>query len=55
MPQSNHPPNMMEGIIFSLMRNYHCQNPKYADYKSMATKLFVRHVNRGWDRTTMKH
>ena len=21
----------------------------------MATKLFVRHVNRGWDRTTMKH
>ena len=21
----------------------------------MATKLFVRHVNRGWDRATMKH
>ena len=55
MPQSNHPPNMMKGIIFSLMRNYHRQNTKYADYKSMATKLFIRHVNRGWDRTTMKH
>jgi len=54
MPQSNHPPRMMKGIIYSLMRNYHRQNTKYKDYKSMATKLFHRHVNRGWDRSTMK-
>ena len=47
MPQSNSPPNMMKGIIFSLMRNYHRQHSKYADYKNMATKLFVRHINRG--------
>ena len=54
MPQSNHPPNMMKGILYSLMRNYHRQNSKYNDYKDMATKLYNRHVNRGWDRATIK-
>ena len=55
MPLSNHPLNMMKGIIFSLMHNYHLQNSKYTDYKSMAPKFFIRHVNRSWDRITMKH
>ena len=54
MPHSNHPPNMIKGIIYSLMRNYKRQNTHYADYKSMATKLFKRHVARGWDRSFMK-
>jgi len=45
---------MMQGIIYSLMRNYHRQNTEYKDYKNMATKLFDRHVARGWDRTIMK-
>jgi len=54
MPQSNHPPNMMKCILYSLMRNYYCQNSKYEDYKHMATKLYNRHVNRGWDRATIK-
>ena len=54
MPQSNHPPRMMKGIIYSLMRNYKKQNSNYNDYKAMATKLFYRHINRGWDRSTMK-
>jgi len=44
----------MKDIIYGLMRNYHRQNTKYEDYKSMATKLFNHHVNRGWDRSTMK-
>ena len=47
MPQSNHPPRMMKGIIYSLMRNYRRQNTTYIDYKEMATKLFYRHINRG--------
>ena len=54
MPQSNHLPRMMEGIIYSLMRNYKRQNTTYINYKEMATKLFYRHINRGWDRSTMK-
>jgi hypothetical protein len=45
---------MIKGIIYSLMRNYKRQNTHYSDYKNMATKLFKRHVARGWDRTFMK-
>ena len=54
MPNSNHPPNMIKGIIFSLIRNYKRQNTHYSDYKNMATKLWERHVARGWDRTFMR-
>jgi len=54
MPQSNHPPNMMKCILYNLTQNYHRQNSKYNDYKDMATKLYNRHVNRGWDRATIK-
>ena len=54
MPNSNHHPNMIKGIIYSLMRNYKRQNTHYSDYKNMATKLFNRHVARGWNRAFMK-
>ena len=47
MPQSNHLPRMMKGIIYSLMRNYKRQSTTYIDYKEMATKLFYHHINRG--------
>ena len=53
-PRSCHPPGMMEGIIYSLMRTYKKQNTKASDYRLMATKLFRRHVARGWDKNVMK-
>lgn len=54
MPNSAHPPWMMRGIIYSLMRNYYRQNTKMSDYVSMGVKLFQRHVARGWSRIVMK-
>ena len=53
-PRSNHPPKMMEGIIFSLLKNYKKQNTFEEDYLDMALKLFTRHVKRGWSRIQMK-
>ena len=54
MPQSNHPPRMMKGIIYSLMRNYHRQNTKFEDYRKMARLHFQRHADRGWDKKLVK-
>ena len=53
-PTSAHPPWMMRGIIYSLMRNYRRQNTHIDDYYNVAIKLFDRHVARGWDRATMR-
>ena len=53
-PRSAHPPGMMKGIIFGLMRNYWRQNSREEDYQEMAVKLFQRHIARGWDKSTMK-
>ena len=39
-PMSNHPPKMVRGIIFSLMRTYKRQNTKTKDYHDMVIKLF---------------
>ena len=51
---SNHPPKMVRGIIFSLMRTYKRQNTKTKDYHDMAIKLFRRHVARGWTQREIK-
>lgn len=53
-PTSAHPPGMMKGIVYGLMRNYYRQNTKKSDYYNMCRKLFVRHVARGWEPSTMK-
>jgi hypothetical protein len=53
-PMSAHPPNMIRGIIYSLMRNYYRQNTREKDYHDMAVKLYERHVARGWDKRLMK-
>ena len=55
MPSSNHSPRMMKGIIFSLVKTYFHQNSHTHDYLLMCKKLFQRHVNRGWDRSTLKN
>ena len=46
---SAHPPGMMRGIIYSLMKTYRRQNTYKSDYVEMAKRLFDRHVVRGWD------
>ena len=53
-PYSAHPPGMIKGIIYGLLRTYHLQNTYKADYLNMATLLYHRHVARGWDRATIK-
>ncbi|KAL7523138.1 hypothetical protein ACHAWF_000393, partial [Thalassiosira exigua] len=53
-PTSVHPPSMMKGVIYSLMRTYRVQNTKHEDYLDMAEKLFQRHVSRGWNGQLMK-
>ncbi|KAL7524739.1 hypothetical protein ACHAWF_001063, partial [Thalassiosira exigua] len=53
-PQSAHPPGMVKGIVFGLMRSYFYQNSKEQDYHDMAAKLFSRFVARGWDKATIK-
>ena len=51
---SAHPPGMMRGIIYSLMKTYRRQNTHKSDYVKMAKRLFDRHVVRGWDQATMR-
>ena len=51
---SAHPPNMIKGIIYSLMCNYYRQNTLESDYYDIAAKLFTRHVARWWSRVLMK-
>ena len=48
---SNHQPKMMDGIIFSLLKNHKNQNTSEKDYLVMALKLFTCHVQQGWSRT----
>ena len=45
---------MMEGIIYSLISNYHHQNTYTKDYHAMAIHLFDHHVAQGWKCATMK-
>ena len=49
-PSSNHPPTMIKGIVYSLLRTYKLQNSKEEDYLNVACLLHERHVARGWGR-----
>ncbi len=44
----------MRGIIHSLLSKYYEKNSNSDDYVAMATKLFRRHEDRGWDKSAMK-
>ena len=48
-PSSNHPPTMIKGIVYSLLRTYKLQNTKEKDYFNVARLLHQRHVARGWE------
>ena len=51
---SAHPPGIIKGIIYGLLRNYNFQNTRESDYFNMAKLLFRRHVARGWSKAVMK-
>jgi len=53
-PMSNHPPSMIKGIIYSLLKTYKNQNTYTEDYLDVAVKLFKRHAARGWNKTELK-
>ena len=53
-PRSNHPPGMIKGIIYSLMKTYKNQNTYTKDYLDVVLKLFNCHAARGWNRTILK-
>ena len=53
-PTSAHPPHMMKGIVFSLMRNYYLQNTLAETYINIASLLHKRLVARGWDKKVIK-
>eukprot|EP00804_Cyclotella_cryptica_P005183 CCRYP_014250-RB/>CCRYP_014250-RB protein AED:0.28 eAED:0.14 QI:0/-1/0/1/-1/0/1/0/330 len=48
-PHSAHPPGMIDGIIYSLLRTYYHQNSHHSDFLHFAKLLFQRHVSQGWD------
>ena len=53
-PMSNHPPGMMKGIIYSLLKTYKNQNTYLEDYLDVVIKLFNRHASRGWNKAVLK-
>ena len=54
LPSSPHPPKMIEGIIYSLLRTYKLQNTREEDYLEVACLLHKRHAARGWGRQQLK-
>ena len=51
---SNHPPGMIKGIIYSLLKTYKNQNTYFEDYLDVVIKLFNRHAVRRWNKTVLK-
>jgi hypothetical protein len=53
-PTSAHPPGMIRGIIYGLVRNYYFQNTKQSDYRDIVVKTFHRFAARGWSKALIK-
>ena len=45
---------MIKGILYSLLRTFHRQNSREADYNEVVLKTFHRHIARGWNKSTIK-
>eukprot|EP00804_Cyclotella_cryptica_P022645 CCRYP_009481-RA/>CCRYP_009481-RA protein AED:0.37 eAED:0.37 QI:0/-1/0/1/-1/0/1/0/229 len=54
-PHSAHPPGMIHGIIYSLLRTYYYQNSKHSDFTHFSKLLFQRHILQGWDPHTLRN
>jgi hypothetical protein len=53
-PHSAHPPSMLRGMIYSLMKSYYHQNTLHADYKATVIRLYQHLLARGWRKDTLK-
>ena len=53
-PHSAHPPGLIKGMIYGLVKTYHRQNSDERDYISIVSLLHNRLVERGWDGNHIK-
>ena len=47
-PASAHPPGVIKGLLYGLIRRYHAQNTRREDYHNMVRLLYQRLLERGW-------
>lgn len=52
---SAHPPGVLKGMIFGLVRQYRLQNTRNEDFRNIVKLLFDRLVRRGYKFETLKH
>ena len=53
-PNSAHPPWMLKGIVFSMLKRYYYQNSHLEDFWKIAMLLYKRLKDQGWDRKTLE-
>ena len=53
-PHSAHPPGVVRGMVYGLVKTYHNQNSREQDYITILSLLHRRLVERGWDSTFIK-
>jgi len=53
-PNSAHPPGMIKGMIYGILRQYYLQNSKLEDYWKIAMLFYNRLKDRGWLRATLE-
>ena len=53
-PNSAHPPGMIKGMIYGLLRQYYLQNSKCEDFWKIAMLFYNRLKDRGWPRATIE-
>jgi hypothetical protein len=51
---SAHPPGVLKGLIYGLIKKYHKQNSSRQDYLNICSKLFSRLQDRGYKKETLK-
>ena len=54
LPNSAHPPGMIKGMIYSMLRQYYLQNSNLEDYWKIAMLFYNRLKDRGWPRSTLE-
>ena len=52
-PNSAHPPWVIKGVIFSMLKRYHLQNTFADDYWETAMLFYKRLKDRGWERNVL--
>jgi len=53
-PTSAHPPKMIRGVVYSLLKTYYQQNTRESDYNAIVAQTYKRYCNRGWNRAKLK-